>query len=285
MVQHQKYYRLGESTGLYAYNAVAPGPRIDLVQLATIYQTGPGQIRYYDFDKEIPRVAHFYSTIEEYINLFAFQDDADLPPRLGTPKYLMSPCQGGYENGRYWRREVSLRRDVFVDEREELEPSGSPVSDPFQPDPVDLRFLSPDSNVYQHHFDVPMFKYLTPIHDDFKAAHPRKASCCDQVLEAVIVDTASSLVTAEAVRFALQVVSPMASMCINTSVDSKQTLRPAVSRSLTDTLSVQGSATSALSSLLGESRSPTRRAGESPRELVSSTTAWPLVPVESKHID
>ena len=58
--------------------------------------------------------------------------------------------------------------------------------------------------MYQHHFDVPIFKYLTPIHDDFKAAHPRKVSCRDQVLEAVIVDTASSLVTAEAVRFALQ---------------------------------------------------------------------------------
>ena len=65
-------------------------------------------------------------------------------------------------------------------------------------------FLSADSNVYRHHFDVPMFKYLTPIHDDFKAAHRRKVSCRDQVLEAVIVDMASSLVAAEAVRFALQ---------------------------------------------------------------------------------
>ena len=49
-----------------------------------------------------------------------------------------------------------------------------------------------------------MFKYLTPIHDDLKAAHGGKVSCRDQVLEAVIVDTASSPVTAEAVRFALQ---------------------------------------------------------------------------------
>ena len=49
-----------------------------------------------------------------------------------------------------------------------------------------------------------MFKYLTPIHDDFKAAHPRKVSSRDQVLEAVIVDMASTLVTAEVVRFALQ---------------------------------------------------------------------------------
>ena len=91
-----------------------------------------------------------------------------------------------------------------MDEREELEPSSSPASDPFHPDPVDHRFLSADSNVYQHHFDVPMFKYLTPIHDDFKASQPRKVSCRDQVLEAVVVDAALSLFTAEAVQFALQ---------------------------------------------------------------------------------
>ena len=53
MVQLQDYYRLGELTGPYAYNAVAPGAPIHLSQLATIYQTGPEQIRYYDFDKEI----------------------------------------------------------------------------------------------------------------------------------------------------------------------------------------------------------------------------------------
>ena len=78
-------------------------------------------------------------------------------------------------------------------------PAVSPASDPFHPDPVDHRFLSADSNVYQHHFDVLMFKYLTQIHDDFKAAHQRKVSCRDQVLETVFVDMASSLVTAEAV--------------------------------------------------------------------------------------
>ena len=60
----------------------------------------------------------------------------------------MSPFESGYENGRYWRREVPLRRDVFVDEREELEASGSPSSDPFNPDPVDQGFLSADWNVY-----------------------------------------------------------------------------------------------------------------------------------------
>ena len=49
-----------------------------------------------------------------------------------------------------------------------------------------------------------MFKYLTPIPDDSKAAVRRKVSCRDQVLEAVIVDAASSHVTAEASRFALQ---------------------------------------------------------------------------------
>ena len=69
-------------------------------------------------------------------------------------------------------------RDVFADEREELESSDSPASDPFRPDPVDYRFLPADSNVYRHHFDIPFFKYLTPIHDDFKAAHRRKVSSC-----------------------------------------------------------------------------------------------------------
>ena len=78
MVQFQEYYRLGESTGPYAYNAVTPGVPIDLVQLATIYQTGTGQIRYYDFDKEIRRVARLHSTSEEYFNLFPFEDAADL---------------------------------------------------------------------------------------------------------------------------------------------------------------------------------------------------------------
>ena len=73
MVQLQEYYRLGESTGPYAYSAVAPGAPMDLIQLATIYQTGPGQIRYYDFDKEIRRVTRLHSTNEEYINLFCFR--------------------------------------------------------------------------------------------------------------------------------------------------------------------------------------------------------------------
>ena len=106
MVQLEEYYRLGESIGQYAYNAVAPGAPIDVVQLATIYQTGPGKVRYYDFDKEIRRVVRLHSTNEDYINLFPFDDAADLARRLGTSKYLMSPFEGGYENGRYWRREV-----------------------------------------------------------------------------------------------------------------------------------------------------------------------------------
>ena len=94
--------------------------------------------------------------------------------------------------------------EVYADEREELESSDFPASDPFHPDPIDYRFLPADLNIYRHHFEIPFFKYLTPIHDDFKAAHRRKVSCRDQVLEAVVVNTASSLVTAEAVRFALQ---------------------------------------------------------------------------------
>ena len=43
-VQLQEYFRLGEQIEPYAYNAVAPGAPIDLVQLATIYQTGPGRL-------------------------------------------------------------------------------------------------------------------------------------------------------------------------------------------------------------------------------------------------
>ena len=103
MVQLLEYYRLGESTGPYAYNALAPGVRIDLVQLATIYQTGPEQIRYYDFDKGIRRVARLHSTSEEYINHFSFVHAADLMRRLGTSKYLMSTFESGYEDGRRWR--------------------------------------------------------------------------------------------------------------------------------------------------------------------------------------
>ena len=48
-----------------------------------------------------------------------------------------------------------------------------------------------------------MFKYLMSILHDFKAAYRRNVQCQDQVLEAAIVNTASSLVTAEAVLFAL----------------------------------------------------------------------------------
>ena len=161
-------------------------------------------MRYYDFDKEIRRVARLHSTGEEYINVFPFEDAADLVRRLGTSKYLMSPFESSYEDERHWRQEVPFRRDVFVDEREELESSDSPASNTFHQDPGDLRFLPAHSDVYRHHFDVPFFKYLTPIHDDLKAVHRRKVSCRDQVLKAVIVDTASSLVTAEALRFALQ---------------------------------------------------------------------------------
>ena len=202
-VQLQEYYPLGESTGPCAYNTVGPGAPIDLVQLATIYQTGPGQIRYYDVDKKIRRVARLHSTNEEYINLFPFEDVADLVRCLGTSKYLMSPSKSGNEDGRHWRREVPFRRDAFVDEREELESCDSPATDPFHPDPVAHHFLPADSNVYRHHFDIPFLEYLTPIHDDFKAAHRRKVSCLDQVRKAVIVNKASSLVTAEAVPFAL----------------------------------------------------------------------------------
>ena len=74
---------------------------LDLVQLATIYQTGPGHIRYYDFDKEIRRVSRLCSTNKEYINLFFFEDAADLVRHPGTSKYLMSPFESGYKDGRH----------------------------------------------------------------------------------------------------------------------------------------------------------------------------------------
>ena len=91
MVQLKEYYQLGEWTGPYAYNVVAPGAPINLVHLATIYQTGPGQIRCYNFDKEIRGVARLHSTTEEYLNLLPFVDAAALTRRLGTSKYLMFP--------------------------------------------------------------------------------------------------------------------------------------------------------------------------------------------------
>ena len=170
-VQLQEYFRLGEQAEPYAYNAVAPGAPIDLVQLATIYQTGPRRLGYHDFDKAIRRVAALQSTSEEYVNFFPFMHAAHLVRRMGTSKYLMSLFEAGYEGGRRWRRAVQFRRDVYAEEREEVEPADSPASDPFQPDPVNHRFLSMELNAYQHHFDIPFFKYLTPIHDDFKAAH------------------------------------------------------------------------------------------------------------------
>ena len=91
MVQIQEYHRLGQSTGPYAYNAVTPEAPIDRVQLATIYQTGPGHVRYYDFDKEIRRFACLHPTDETYLNLFLFENSTDLGRRLGTSKNVMSP--------------------------------------------------------------------------------------------------------------------------------------------------------------------------------------------------
>ena len=83
MVQLQEYHRMGQSTGQYPHNAVAPGAPIDSVQLATIYQTSPGQVRYHDFESDIQRVARLPPTNERYINLFPFEDctDSDSRPR------------------------------------------------------------------------------------------------------------------------------------------------------------------------------------------------------------
>ena len=102
MVQLQEYHRWGQSTGPYAYNAVEPGAPIDLVQLATIYQTSAGRVRYYDFEKEIQKVARLPPTNERYIHLFRLEHWAALTQRLGTSRYLMSPMESGYNGGKYW---------------------------------------------------------------------------------------------------------------------------------------------------------------------------------------
>ena len=80
----------------------------------------------------------------------------------------------------------------------------SAATDAFRSDLVDLRFLPADSNAYQHHFDLSMFKYLTPTQTNFPADQRWNVHCRDQVFQAVIVNIASSLVTADAVPFALQ---------------------------------------------------------------------------------
>ena len=139
-VQLQEYSPLGEQTEPYAYNAVAPGAPIDLVQLATTYHTGPGRLGYHDFDKAIRRFAALHSTSEEYVNLCPFMDAADLVRRMGTSKYLMSSFEAGYKGGQRWRRAVEFRRDVYADEREEIKKTSSPASHPFHQDPVDHRF-------------------------------------------------------------------------------------------------------------------------------------------------
>ena len=78
----------------------------------------------------------------------------------------------------------------------------------------------------------------------------------------------------------------MVSMYINTSVDSKKkVLETTCLRSLTNMPSALESMTSVPSLLCDEFQLRTRHGGESIRELVSSTTAWPLVLVRRKPID
>ena len=60
------------------------------------------------------------------------------------------------------------------------------------------------SRVYQYHFDVPMFNFLSTIKSDFQAAHRRTVHWRDQAFNPVIVGEALSLVTAETVPLALQ---------------------------------------------------------------------------------
>ena len=130
MVLLQEYHRLGQSTGPYPYNAVAPGAPIELVKLATIYKTSPRQVRYHHCEKEIQRVAPLQSTNERYINLFPFEDSIDLTRRLGNLQYLISPSASRYKKGEYQRREVPYRRKNYVEDREELEGGSSAATLP-----------------------------------------------------------------------------------------------------------------------------------------------------------
>ena len=78
----------------------------------------------------------------------------------------------------------------------------------------------------------------------------------------------------------------MVSMYINTSVDpKKKVLKRTCLRSMTDMPSVLESMTSGPSLLCDDFQLLTRHGGKSIRELVSSTTAWPLVLVQTKPID
>ena len=121
----------------------------------------------------------------------------------------MSPVQSGYDrHGNHWSKPVCFGNDVYVDEREELEARDSPASDPFHPDPLQYRFLTKDSNVYLLHHGVLMFKFLTPIRLDFKAAHEGNARCRDFVFATVIADMAGCLVTVQPVPFAMQSTLP-----------------------------------------------------------------------------
>ena len=117
----------------------------------------------------------------------------------------MSPVESGYhEQGNDWSKPVSLRKDVYVNEKDELKETASPPSDSFHPDHLIYRYLPGDSNVYGHHYDVLMFKFLTPLKLGLEAAHGSNIPSPDVNPEAVIVNTAASLVTAAAVQFALQ---------------------------------------------------------------------------------
>ena len=98
-----KISSIRQSTGQYLCNAVATGAPMLLAQLPMIYHTSPGRVRHHDFKKGIQKVAGLPPTNERYINLFAFEDCADLTRRLGTLKYLMSPSKSAYDQRKYWR--------------------------------------------------------------------------------------------------------------------------------------------------------------------------------------
>ena len=142
---------------------------------------------------------------DRYTNLSPLENCGDLVRRLGTSKYLISPFGSRSDrHGNCWRRPVSFRTHVYVDEGEGLKSRDWAASDAFHPDPLGYWLLPEDGNAYGHRYDMPMFRFLTPIKTDFQAAHRCNVHCRDYVFDAVIVDTAASLVTAEVVPFALQ---------------------------------------------------------------------------------
>ena len=98
--------------------------------------------------------------------------------RLGTSKYFVAAVEIGWDGrGNCWSREVPFPKDVYINERKDLNERESLARDPFHSDPLRHRYLPRDSNVYRHHYDVPMFSFLTQLKLDFEVAHWSSVHC------------------------------------------------------------------------------------------------------------